>query len=153
MPVTKVELGRTPDGRRLEVSLELPADAGTVWDLFADTRRWPEWGPSVSQVNADERYVREGMAGQVKVLGAAWVPFEITTATDRRWTWNVAGIPATGHRVETVGPGRSRAVFELSPLAAGYVPVCQRALKRIEALVESDDGDDEDDGGVRIEIS
>jgi len=132
------------------VSLELPADAGDVWELFADTRRWPEWGPSVSDVRSEERYVREGLEGQVKVLGAAWVPFEVTTAAERRWTWAVAGIPATGHRVETVGPGRSRAVFELSPLAAGYVPVCQRALKRMEAALADDD--DDDDGGVRIEI-
>ena len=61
--------------------------------------------------------------------------FAVRTCADRRWTWDVARVPATGHRVEEAGSG-GLAAFELPPLAAGYAPVCRRALRRIGELAE-----------------
>jgi hypothetical protein len=69
----------------------------------------------------------------VRVAGV-WLPFSITTCEEFRWTWSVARIPATGHRVDPLAADRCRAVFELSPLAVGYAPVCRTALRRLDRL-------------------
>lgn len=132
---TTVRLGSTPDGRRIEVARELPVDRRRAWELLTDTWRWPEWGPTVRDVDAPTRFISEGSHGSVNVLGAVWVPYEITACDGERWTWDVARIPATGHRVEDAGPERCRVVFEVPLLAAGYVPVCRRALSRVEAIL------------------
>jgi hypothetical protein len=169
---TDVSLGRTPDGRRIEVSGVVDAAPAAAWDLLVDTDRWPDWGPSVTAVDCPDRRIREGSTGRVRLPGGLRVPFEVTTLDERRrrWTWAVARIPATGHRVDPVagrrsrepepgreaepgrepdpasdpaasdddrGPGggasdRCRVVFEVPVLAGGYVPVCRRALGRIE---------------------
>ncbi|SFL13077.1 Polyketide cyclase / dehydrase and lipid transport [Halogranum rubrum] len=132
---TDVSLRRTPDGRRLEVSRIVDASAETVWTLFTDPERWPEWGPSVAAVDCEDDRIRRGTTGRVRVVGV-WIPFEIDTFDDEvyRWTWRVAKVPATGHRVDPVGENRCRAVFEIPPLAVGYAVVCERALRRIERL-------------------
>jgi hypothetical protein len=136
---TDVSLARTPGGRRIEVSAVLETSPDRAWDLLVDTERWPEWGPSVRAVDASERRIRWGSRGHVTVPGGIDVPFEVTDFDPerRRWGWSVARIPATGHRVDAVpkegtpDPGRCRGVFEVPVLAAGYVPVCRRALERI----------------------
>ena len=124
---------RTPDGRRLVVSRAIEASRATVWDVFRDTELWPVWGPSVSAVDSSVRYVESGTTGRVRTpLG--WAPFEVTTCDGFRWTWDVAGVPATGHRVESDGDGACRAGFEVPPLVAPYAVVCRRALREIELL-------------------
>jgi len=130
---------RTPDGRRLVVDRFVAADRDAVWELFRDTRRWPEWGPSVSDVRSSHRFVRACTTGEVQVAGGPWVPFEIRTCADYRWTWRVAKIPATGHRVDAAAGG-CRVVFEIPPVAAGYAVVCERALRRIERLATESTG-------------
>lgn len=139
-PAVTVSLRRTPDGRRLVVDRPVEASADRAWDLLRDTDRWPEWGPSVAAVDSPTQYVEEGTGGRVKVAGVGvWVPFRVTTCADYRWTWRVARVPATGHRVVATGDDRCRVAFEVPPLAAGYVPVCRRGLSRLAALAE--DGD------------
>lgn len=124
---------RTPDGRRLVVDRVIDADPDAVWELLIDTDRWPAWGPTVSDVRSPERFVEAGTRGEVQVLGGPWLPFEVRTCRDRRWTWRVARIPATGHRVERV-PGGARVGFEIPLVASGYALVTERALDRIERL-------------------
>lgn len=136
-------LADTADGHRLEVGRPLRADAATAWDLLTDTGRWPDWGPSVGAVECDDRQIKDGSRGRVRVAGV-WVPFEVDSLTapgietgrPGRWTWSVARVPATGHRVEPLGEGRCRVVFEVPPLAAPYALVCERALERLVRLVE-----------------
>ena len=133
-------------GRRsLVVSRVVDAPSTEVWDLLTDTTRWSEWGPSVTAVDCTSRYIAGGSTGRVRVAGVGvWVPFAVDSyvdggddGTERRWTWTVARVPATGHRVEPVGE-QCRVSFEVPLLAAGYVPVCRRALDRIAHLVEAD---------------
>jgi hypothetical protein len=129
-------LARTPDGRRLELSRVVDAPAATVWSLFTDTAVWPDWGPSITAVDldhADGTRIDAGTTGRVRVAGV-WLPFSITTCADYRWTWSVARIPATGHRVDPLDADQCRAVFEVSPLAVGYAPVCRVALRRLDRL-------------------
>lgn len=142
MVETSVSLGRTPDGRRVEVSGRLAVAPATAWDALVDTERWPAWGPSVRDVNCDQRRIRANSTGRVRLPGGLWVPFRVTAFEDgRRWTWSVARVPATGHRVEPVtpesgdGPTVCRVVFEVPLLAGGYVPVCRRAIGDLERLL------------------
>jgi len=132
-----VRLARTLDGRRLEVDRRIPIAPERAWELLVTPERWPEWGPSVRAVDCVPEQIGTATTGNVRVPGGLWVPFEITTCrepTDQqagRWTWRVARIPATGHRVEPAGAG-CLVVFEIPPAAAAYAPVCSRALTRIE---------------------
>ncbi|WP_299263500.1 SRPBCC family protein [Halorientalis sp.] len=123
---------RTPDGRRLCVARELDAPAAVLWDFLTDTERWPEWGPSVRAVDCESRQIATGTTGRVETVGGLQVPFEITSCRNRRWTWRVGKIPATGHRVEGERP--CRVVFEIPLLASGYAPMCARALKDLARL-------------------
>jgi hypothetical protein len=130
---TRHRIESTPDGRRLVVARLIDAPADRVWDLFVDTRQWPAWGPSITAVECSDRRIRDGTTGHVRTVGGLRLPFEITSCANYRWTWRVAGISATGHRVEPVN-GRCRAAFELPLLAAPYTVVCRRALQRLDAL-------------------
>jgi hypothetical protein len=58
----------------------------------------------------------------------------VTTSPIRSNATTTSPIPATGHRVEPVDGDRCRVVFEVPLPAAGYVPICRRALDRIAKL-------------------
>lgn len=124
-----------PTRRTIDIDRTIDAPAEVVWNLLTDTHRWPEWGPTITDVECRDRWIRPGSTGQVELVGGVWIPFEITYRDAYRWTWEVAGIPATGHRVEPHN-GSCRAVFELPLIAVGYAPVCWLALSRIAELVE-----------------
>lgn len=134
----EVSLGETPDGRRIEVSREIGAPGSAAWDLLTDTGWWPDWGPSVTDVDCEDERIRPGTTGRVRLPLGLWVPFEVTAVDERnyRWTWRVAGVASTGHRVEPAGHKRCRVVFELPLIAGGYVPVCDRALARLARRLE-----------------
>ncbi len=148
MVETSVSLERTPDGRRIGVAARLAVPPAAAWDTLVDTERWPAWGPSVTDVECADRRIVAGSTGRVRLPGGVWVPFRVTHLAGRRWTWRVARVPATGHRVESLdrtGAGSRdasaagtgcRVVVEVPPLAAGYVPVCRRALEDLAALLE-----------------
>ncbi len=51
------------------------------------------------------------------------------------WDWRVAGVAATGHRVEPLGPNRCRLTFTVPGWAFGYGLVCRLALMRIDRLL------------------
>jgi len=125
------------EGSTLAVGRDVAAPTEPTAKTLRDTRRWPEWSPSVDGVESADRYVETGTTGRVQVAGV-WTPFRVTAATRLRWDWRVAGVPATGHRVERY-PGRSdrcRVVVEVPLVAAAYVSVCRRALDRFADLVE-----------------
>lgn len=127
----------TREGWSLAVAREVDASPAAAMEALCDTRRWPDWSPAIGAVESEDRYVREGTRGRVRIAGA-WVPFRVTSCSDCRWGWRVAGIPATGHRVEGDGddPARCRVVVEVPLVAVGYVPICRRALDRFAGLVE-----------------
>jgi hypothetical protein len=117
------------------VARELDRSPAAAWDRLVDTGAWPEWGPSVAAVDCDRRRIAAGTTGRVRVRGLGlWLPFAVRTfAWDGergRWTWRVARVPATGHRVEPTARG-CRVAFEVPPAAAPYAVVCRRALARL----------------------
>ena len=138
-----VGVERTPSGRRLVVSRVVDVPAETAWDVLTDTTQWPAWGPSVAAVDSRTRYIAAGTTGRIRLACVGiWVPFEVDsyvdTSDEKRWTWSVAGVPATGHRIDPLN-GQCRVSFEVPLVAAGYVPVCRRALDEIVALVGGDE--------------
>ncbi|AHF99253.1 polyketide cyclase [Halostagnicola larsenii XH-48] len=138
--MTQLRTVRTPNGPRIEASHVLEADPDAAWDLLVDTRRWLEWSPVVTDVEASHRRLETGTTGRVRVRPGIWVPFAITACdpSERRWGWNVARLPAAAHRVDDLGSGRCRVAFELRPFATVNAPVCLRALERIDDLLSSE---------------
>jgi hypothetical protein len=66
------------------------------------------------------------------------LPFAISTfEPGARWSWRVAGVPATGHRVEPTSDG-CRIVFEVPIVAAPYAAVCRVALRRLARLLATE---------------
>ncbi|MGB5735706.1 MAG: SRPBCC family protein [Thiohalocapsa sp.] len=120
------------------VSLDIDAPAHVAWRLLIDTAEWPGWGPSVRAVDVPDRLIGPGMRGRVQTTLGLWLPFEITAwQAGEAWAWRVAGIDATGHRVEPLDPDRCRVSFLIPRWAPLYRPVCQSALRRIAKRVES----------------
>lgn len=123
--------------RTFDVAATVNAPAKEVWSLLTDTTRWPQWGPSVSAVTSDRRFIRRGSRGRVRTRLGLSVPFQITDFVEgRAWSWRVAGMRATGHRVEPLGADRCRVVFEIPVAAFPYALVCRRALQRIAQSVQ-----------------
>lgn len=121
----------------METGIEIQASPAATWLFLIDTWRWPQWGPSVFKVESASRYISQGTVGRVQTLAGIWLPFEITKfSPGYRWDWKVAGIPATGHRVEPIGLERCRVVFEVPAVAFPYLLICRSALARIRTMLE-----------------
>jgi len=132
----RFDLERTPDGHRVVANRDIQAPASEVWRVLVEPARWPTWGPSITAVDCADDWIRAGTTGRVRTVGGLWLPFEIATCEDYRWTWRIGPVPATGHRVTPLGPDRCRVAFEVPLLAAPYVLVTVLAIRRIARLVE-----------------
>jgi uncharacterized protein YndB with AHSA1/START domain len=122
--------------RPLAVERFIAAPPSAVWDLLVDVSAWPRWGPSVRRATLADHApeLALGVRGDVWTAVGVRLPFVITEFDPgRRWTWKVAGVPATGHQV-TAAPGGCRVRFEVPWWASAYLPVCSVALRRIERL-------------------
>lgn len=108
-----------------------------IWELLTDTVTWSEWGPSVRDVEFPDRFIYPGAKGRIKTAAGISLPFVITRYEEGKfWSWNVAGIPATGHRVAPQGYGACTLTFEIPILGAPYAYVCKIALDRIDRMLE-----------------
>jgi hypothetical protein len=123
----------------LATGVEIQAPASAAWKLLTDTTRWTQWGLSISRVESAEQYIGPGSTGRVQTIIGVWLPFRVTEfVAGQRWGWEVAGIPATGHRVESLGPDRCRVSFEVPLLAVPYLAVCKLAAQRIRNILEQE---------------
>lgn len=119
-------------------SIEIAAPVSTVWPLLAEFRHWREWGPSVRAVESEAEAVAPGVRGRVKTPIGLWLPFEIERCeVERYWDWKVAGVAATGHRLEPITPVTTRVEFSAGRLFFAYRPVLTRGLKRLAKLAET----------------
>jgi hypothetical protein len=120
---------------RISVGKLYHASPQIVWDLITDTAQWPCWGPTVKDVQFPERFIRKGSRGRVLTVFGIWVPFSIVKfECGHFWSWKVASINATGHRIQPTDKG-CNLWFEVPMIAAPYALVCQMALGRIENLL------------------
>lgn len=121
----------------IRVDRHVSAPAEAAWQLLTDVRAWPQWGPSVRRAALDDGGTRltAGARGTVWTVAGVRMGFTITEfESGRRWSWRVAGVPATGHEViET--PDGCRVAFEVPWWAGAYAAVCSVALARIDALL------------------
>ncbi len=119
----------------MSVSRSFRRPCREIWKLLTDTTTWSQWGPSVAEVECSERFIRQGTEGKVKTAVGIWVPFVITQYEEGRfWSWKVAGIPATGHRIESQEDRSCRLTFTVPLLAAPYAYICKIALDRIAGM-------------------
>jgi uncharacterized protein YndB with AHSA1/START domain len=120
----------------LSVDRFIAAPPSVVWSVLVDLDSWPRWGPTVSGAWLDppHTHLESGATGNVRTRFGFAAPFVITEfEPGRHWAWNVAGVPATHHRVEPSGSG-ARASMAVPWWAAGYLSVCAIALGRIDHI-------------------
>ena len=122
-------------------SVDVPAPATWAWELITDTTRWPAWGPTVSAARLDDgggTRIRLGSTGAVRTPLGLWLPFKVTAyedaGVDRCWSWRVAGVPATSHRVTSMGPEACRVAFGVPWWAPAYLAVMEVGLRRVRSL-------------------
>jgi hypothetical protein len=119
----------------LQTQLVIPVPAAAAWHLLIDTTLWPRWGPSVRAVDVPARCIGPSMRGRVQTPAGLWLPFQISEWDEGRlWVWRVAGLPATGHRVEPLAPASCCVTFTVPIWAPLYLPVCRIALRRLSTL-------------------
>lgn len=122
-------------------SREIAAPAAVAWDLLTDVSRWPEWGPSVRGARLLSGSFGPGARGLVETALGFEASFEVTEfEAGRSWAWAVAGVPATGHRVEPLGDDACRVGFGVPAIAFPYLAVCRIALARIAEIAQRDAG-------------
>lgn len=122
-----------------ERGIEIKVPAAAAWNLLTDMSRWPEWGPSVCRVESAEKCLGPGSSGRILTVFGVWLPFRVTEwVAGQRWVWEVAGIKATGHRVESLGPGRCRVTFEVPLWAVPYLAVCRLAAEKLRKILEEE---------------
>ncbi len=120
----------------IDVGKMFVASPAVLWDLITDTTLWPSWGPTVKAVRSPERYICKGSKGRVLTAVGLWLPFVVTEYERHRfWSWKVASIKATGHRVQPTDMGGGYLWFEVPIIAAPYLVICQMALNRIEGIL------------------
>jgi len=118
----------------VSVGRDVAAPPAAAWDVLTNTRFWPMWGPSVLAVDPADARIGPGSTGRVRTAVGVWLSFAVTDWHEgRSWSWRVAGLPATGHRVEPTADG-CRVSFDVPAVAAPYLLVCRIALGRIARL-------------------
>jgi uncharacterized protein YndB with AHSA1/START domain len=131
-------------GSVFAVSRTIPAPPDVVWALLVDVESWPRWEPTIglAWLSDGMTEIHEGSTGKVQPpLGPA-LPFTVTDLVPgRRWSWRVAGVPATSYEVEAAGtpPGQSRVTFSVPIWAPAYLAVNALALRRLERLAVGGD--------------
>lgn len=125
--------------RHLWARRDIDAACEVVWRLLVSPEQWPKWGPSVRSAAVDGGVLRAGARGTVTTALRFDVPFEITDFDDGgRWRWRVAGMPATDHTVEPLGPNRCRVAIGVPWFAAPYLAVCELAVRRLDELARTE---------------
>ena len=119
------------------ISRELEVPAVKAWEQLVDTTAWAAWSPSIEGVECRAREIRLGSRGRIRTRLGLWLPFEVDVYRPlQEWSWRVAGVPATRHRVNAIAPGRCRVEFGVPVPAAPYRFVCGEALERLAERLE-----------------
>lgn len=124
----------------LSVSRTIAAPPDELWRLLVEVAAWPQWGPTVAraELTGGATEIRAGSRGRVHPPVGPALPFEVTELVPgRRWSWRVAGVPATTHAVEPAGAG-TRVTFGVPVWAPAYLAVCALALRRLDRLATGD---------------
>jgi Polyketide cyclase / dehydrase and lipid transport len=127
---------------RLRLGIDVAAPSELAWRQLSDLDCWPHWGPTVRSARLDDgtRVLSAEATGSVQTALGVWLRFRVEEwreeATSRSWSWRVAGVPATEHRVMSLGPDRSRVEMTVPWWSASYLAVVAIALRRIRTRAE-----------------
>ena len=114
----------------------IDAPPTTLWALLTDVDQWPRWGPSVRSAELAGGRFEVDESGTVTTIGGLRLGFVLTAVEpETRWTWSVAGVPATDHVLEPLGPERCRVGFGVPWPAIPYLAACWLALRRLDHLI------------------
>ena len=124
------------ENNRISICRKMAAPQETVWDILIDTRLWPIWGPSVLNVDCQDRHIRLGSKGRVQTLFSFWLHFTVSEFRELDfWDWRIGSFSATGHKIIRTGDLSSTLCFDMPWWAVAYLPVCWLALMRIGRIV------------------
>ena len=92
-------------------SIEIDAPAATVWDVFADVERWPEWTASVERLVALDGPVEVGARFEIHQPRLPKLVWEVTAVEPgSSWAWrqrSPGGTTLATHEVVDLGDGRT----------------------------------------------
>jgi uncharacterized membrane protein len=85
-------------------SIEIDAPAATVWAVFADAERWPQWTASIERVVAlDGPGIEPGKRFEIKQPRLPTVVWAVTEVDPgRSWTWRAHSPGATAYATHEV---------------------------------------------------
>ena len=95
-----------------DTSIEIDAEPGVVWDVFADVERWPEWTASVRRLVAlDGPGIEVGRRFEITQPRFPKLVWQVTAVEPgRSWTWaqrSPGGTTLATHWVEPLDGGRT----------------------------------------------
>jgi uncharacterized protein YndB with AHSA1/START domain len=121
-----------------ESSIEIDAPAATVWQVFADAERWPDWTASVERVVAlDGPGIEVGRRFEIKqprLPTVVWVVTEVDPG--RSWTWRAHSPGATtlaSHNLVVQADGRTlvrQRIDQRGPLGTAVGGLMRRLTRR-----------------------
>jgi hypothetical protein len=127
---------------RPSLGIDVAAPQRFAWDELVELSCWPHWGPTVRSARLDDGSGRlyAGATGSVQTSLGLWLPFRVDDWCElgprHRWSWRVAGVPATEHSVTSTGPLRCRVEMSVPWWAPAYLSVIALALARVRRRAE-----------------
>jgi len=128
----------------VNVLVESSASPESVWELYAQPRRWKEWAPHIrAPKGLGDPEVEPGRSGRIHLAGIAPVWAEVTSLRPgRSWTWRV-GVTELTHTVEPDEDGgsviglamRAPAPLEVA-IRMSYAPMTKLLLKNLARKAE-----------------
>ena len=94
-------------------SVDIDALPSTVWAVYTDLERWPEWNPAVSEVTVtsggDVDVGSRVRIKQPRLRAMEWVVVELGVAEGFTWTTSSGGVTiVAGHRLTPRGDTGTR---------------------------------------------
>ena len=128
---------------RFEDSSVIAAPAATVWAIYSDVERWPDWTASVTSVELlDAGPLRVGSRARVRqprLPVAEWTVTEIDEGRSFTWVARGPGVRTTGtHLVVPHGDGaRATAILDQGGPLGPVVGFLTRGLTRRYLAMEA----------------
>jgi uncharacterized membrane protein len=127
---------------KTDSSVEINASAATVWDVFVDVERWPDWTTSVTSLTAlDGPGLAVGKRFEIKQPRLPKLVWEVTEVDPgRSWTWrqhSLGGTTFASHEVITNGDDRTlvrQSIDQRGPIGVTVGALMRGTTKKYLAL-------------------